>query len=172
MKTIQVSLAREGWLQVLWACRLPSVSRPLGVLGSENLGNILCEEFILSEVGRKSKCWMPVSGEAHPLARPVSGRCESCKQGRLEAGKIEEKRLWFGRILEGNRPMPEPLCPAGFGEFPGEKNEVCPLLVDWALCVCCLTTYGLASFQPTAFALPRTAGVGTCRHFSWSVGAT
>lgn len=98
---------------------------------------------------------MPVSGgEAHPLARPVSGRCESCKQGRLEAGKIEEKRIWFGRILEGNRPMPEPLCPAGFGKFPGEKNEACPLLVDWALPVCCLTTYGLASFQPTAFTLP------------------
>ena len=84
---------------------------------------------------------MPVSGgEAHLLARPVSGRCKSCKQGRLEAEKIEEKRIWFGWILEGNRPRPEPLCPAGFGKFPGGKNEVCPLLVDWAFALCCLTT--------------------------------
>ncbi|KAM7242806.1 hypothetical protein CapIbe_007277 [Capra ibex] len=70
---------------------------------------------------------MPVSGgEAHPLARPVSGRCESCKQGRLEAGKIEEKRLWFGRILEGNRPMPEPLCPASFA------HSLCPASYSWS----------------------------------------
>lgn len=77
---------------------------------------------------------MPVpGGDAHSLARPVSGRCESCKQGRLEAGKMEEKRIWFGQILEGNRPMPELLCPARFGKFPGGN---CPSLVDGAFALC------------------------------------
>lgn len=89
------------------------------------------------KVGEKGRCWIPLpGGEAHSPARPVSGRCESCKQGRLEAGKMEEKRIWFGQILEGNRPMPELLCPAGFGKFPGGKNEVCPSLVDGAFALC------------------------------------
>ena len=77
--------------------------------------------------GDKGRCWMPVSGgEAHLLARPVSGRCKSCKQGRLEAEKIEEKRIWFGWILEGNRPRPEPLCPAGFA------HRRCPASYSWS----------------------------------------
>ncbi|XP_055420107.1 uncharacterized protein LOC129639166 isoform X3 [Bubalus kerabau] len=70
---------------------------------------------------------MPVSGgEAHLLARPVSGRCKSCKQGRLEAEKIEEKRIWFGWILEGNRPRPEPFCPACFA------HRRCPASYSWS----------------------------------------
>lgn len=71
--------------------------------------------------------------------------------------------------------MPEPLCPLVLVEFPWGELEACPLLVDWALPVLTLTTYGLASFQPPPLpCLFSTAGVGNLQTFflvSWcSVG--
>lgn len=112
---------------------------------------------------------MPVCGEAHSACPACEWQMWVLQARKAEAGKIEERGSGLGGYWKETGLCLSLSVLLVLVNSLGEERGL-PIVSRLGFACVLLNHYGLA-FQPTAFTLPLLySWVGTCRHFSWSVG--